>query len=99
VRWYGGVKLGTGGLARAYRETAAETLRHAKLLDRYIYTRIRVLVPFESLSTIYRMVDPPNVVLVEEQYGEENVFVFDVRTSVAGTFQKQLTERRLLTLP
>ena len=25
VRWYGGVKLGTGGLSRAYRETAAET--------------------------------------------------------------------------
>ena len=99
VRWYGGVKLGTGGLARAYRDTAAETLRQAKLLDRYIYTRVRVLVPFESLSTIYRMVDPPNVVLVEEQYGEENVFVFDVRASVAETFQKQLTERRLLTLP
>src|SRR5438477_1517406 len=30
VRWYGGVKLGTGGLSRAYRETAAETLRNAK---------------------------------------------------------------------
>jgi uncharacterized YigZ family protein len=95
VRWYGGVKLGTGGLARAYRDTAAETLREAKLLDRYIYTRVRVLVPFESLSTIYRMVDPPNIVLVEEQYGEENVFVFDVRASLVETFQKQLTEKRL----
>lgn len=99
VRWYGGVKLGSGGLTRAYRETTAETLRQATLLDRYIYSRVRVLVPFESLNTIYRMVDPPNIVLLEEQYGDENVFVFDVRTSLVADFEKRLTEKRLLTLP
>ncbi|HEX6159297.1 MAG TPA: YigZ family protein, partial [Thermoanaerobaculia bacterium] len=61
VRWYGGIKLGTGRLARAYRDTAAETLRLVQRLDRYLYTRIRVNVPFAALSTVYRMVDPPNV--------------------------------------
>src|SRR5213075_3435360 len=39
VRWYGGVKLGTGGLSRAYRATATETLRAAAPLDRYVYKR------------------------------------------------------------
>lgn len=95
VRWYGGIKLGTGGLSRAYRDTAAETLRNARLLDRYVYARIRVLVPFDSLSHIYRLVSPPDVVLVEERYGEENEFFFDVRTSKAETFRKRLIELRL----
>ena len=95
VRWYGGVKLGTGGLSRAYRETAAETLRVAKLLDRYVYERISVIVPFEKLSSVYRLVSPPDVVLVEERYAEQNEFVFDVRTSVAAAFRKRLEELRL----
>lgn len=95
VRWYGGVKLGTGGLSRAYRDTAAETLRNAKLLDRYVYQRIRVIVPFDSLSHIYRLVNPPDVVLVEERYGEENEFFFDVRLSAVDAFAKRLTELRL----
>ena len=95
VRWYGGVKLGTGGLSRAYRDTAAETLRNAKLLDRYVYARIRVIVPFDSLSHIYRLVNPPDVVLVEERYGEENEFFFDVRLSGVATFTKRLVELRL----
>jgi uncharacterized YigZ family protein len=95
VRWYGGIKLGTGGLSRAYRDTAAETLRNAKLLDRYVYTRIRVIVPFDSLSHIYRLVSPPDVVLVEERYGEENEFFFDVRLSSVNGFTKRLTELRL----
>lgn len=95
VRWYGGVKLGTGGLSRAYRDTASETLARATLLDRYIYDRVRVLVPFDALGTIYRFIDPPSIVLVEERYGEENEFFFDVRQSVRDAFTSQLTEKRL----
>jgi uncharacterized YigZ family protein len=97
VRWYGGVKLGTGGLSRAYRETAAETLRIAPLLDRYVYERICVLVPFDALGTVYRLVAPPDIVLTGESYGDENEFVFDVRTSVAEAFRRRLTELRLAT--
>lgn len=96
VRWYGGVKLGTGGLSRAYRDTAAMTLQEAKLLDRYVYERVRVLVPFDMLSVVYRLVQPPDVVLVEELYGEANVFVFDVRESGVEGFRGRLVERRLV---
>jgi uncharacterized YigZ family protein len=99
VRWYGGVKLGTGGLARAYRETAAETLRIAPLADRFIYARYEVIVPYEMLSVVYRLVAPPDIVLIGENFGDENVFGFDVRISVAGSFERMLTERRLRFIP
>ena len=99
VRWYGGIKLGTGGLTRAYRETAAEALRLAQISDRYIYTRVDVLVPFDALGVVYRLVHPPDVLIAEERYGDENVFAFDVRTSMVDAFRKQLVEKRLATLP
>ena len=95
VRWYGGIKLGTGGLSRAYRETAAETLRNATLLDRYVYERVNVIVPFDALGNVYRLVSPPDVVLVEETYGDQNVFSFDVRTSRVPAFMARLKELRL----
>ena len=98
VRWYGGIKLGTGGLARAYRESAAEALRQATLVDRYVYERVNVIVPFDALGTIYRLVNPPDVVLVNESYGEENVFAFEVRASRVDAFKQRLTELRF-TLP
>lgn len=99
VRWYGGIKLGTGGLSRAYRDTAAETLKLASVVDRYVYTRIGVIVPFEALNNVYRMIDPPNVLLAGEEFGERNVFAFDVRLSVQEAFAKRLQELRLATLP
>jgi uncharacterized YigZ family protein len=95
VRWYGGIKLGTGGLSRAYRETAAEALRQARLSDRYVYERLTVVASFDSIGNIYRLVEPPHVVLVEERFGDDNEFVFDVRASRTAAFRMRLTDMRL----
>jgi uncharacterized YigZ family protein len=95
VRWYGGVKLGTGGLSRAYRDTAARTLEMTPASDRFLYKRFAVVVPFDSLGVIYRLLDPPNIVLVSESFGEQNVFEIDVRTSITETFAARLRELRL----
>lgn len=99
VRWYGGVKLGTGGLSRAYRETASETLRIASIDDRYVYQRFRIDVPFDQLGVVYRLIDVPHVVLAAEHFGDRNEFDLDVRLSRAEEFAKTLTEKRLITLP
>lgn len=95
VRWYGGVKLGTGGLSRAYRDTAAEALRIASIADRYVYQRFRIAAPFDQLGVVYRLIDAPHVVLAAEHFGETNEFDFDVRLSRAEEFAKTLIEKRL----
>jgi uncharacterized YigZ family protein len=95
VRWYGGIKLGTGGLSRAYRDTAAEALKLVTPLDRYIYERVRVIVPFDALNTAYRLVSPPDILLTEQNYAEENEFVFEVRASMVAAFTQRLAELRL----
>lgn len=95
VRWYGGVKLGTGGLGRAYRDTAAETLRSAEVVDRYVYSTVRVTVPFDAFGNIYRLVAPPDVILRHESFAETNEFEFAVRRSHVGQFTATLTELRL----
>jgi uncharacterized YigZ family protein len=95
VRHYGGVKLGTGGLVRAYREAAASALAVANRGDRYIYERLNLTVPFDAMNAIYRMIAPPDIVLVEQQYGESTVFTIDVRKSQVGAIEAQLMERRI----
>lgn len=95
VRWYGGVKLGTGGLSRAYRSSASEVLERVTVADRYVYERIKIEVPFDRLGDVYRLVAPPDVVLVAEEFGEANVFQFDVRRSRATEFTRLMAEKRL----
>lgn len=96
VRWYGGVKLGTGGLGRAYREAAQSALASAARADRYVYTRFEVEVPYESMSTLYRRIAPPDIVLAGEEFGERTIFSIDVRRSREGELARWLEEKRLV---
>jgi uncharacterized YigZ family protein len=53
IRWYGGIKLGAGGLVRAYGGTAAECLRTAPRLPLVAQAELTVLAGFEDLGTLH----------------------------------------------
>lgn len=50
TRWYGGIKLGAGGLARAYGGTAAECLRLAERVPIVMMARLGVHCDFADLA-------------------------------------------------
>jgi uncharacterized YigZ family protein len=50
TRWYGGIKLGAGGLARAYGGTAAECLRLAERVLIVTMVRLGVRCDFPDLA-------------------------------------------------
>ncbi|MNK21845.1 IMPACT family member YigZ [compost metagenome] len=53
IRWYGGIKLGAGGLVRAYGGTAAECLRTAPRLPLVALTALRVRAGFDDLGVLH----------------------------------------------
>lgn len=52
TRWYGGIKLGAGGLMRAYGGTAAECLRRAERLPIVAMARLDLHCDFAELSLL-----------------------------------------------
>jgi len=55
TRWYGGIKLGAGGLVRAYGGAAAECLRLAPRLPLVDTTTLTVHVGFEDISLLHHL--------------------------------------------
>jgi len=55
VRWYGGIKLGTGGLARAYGGSAARLLNQVKLVEIVAMSEHRLHVPFALWPRLERL--------------------------------------------
>ena len=53
IRWYGGIKLGAGGLVRAYGGTAAECLRTAPRLPLVALAELTVRAGFEDLGALH----------------------------------------------
>ncbi|MCC4588797.1 IMPACT family protein [Xanthomonas sp. NCPPB 1067] len=53
TRWYGGIKLGAGGLVRAYGGTAAECLRLATRRPLIASTRLDLRCQFDDLGLVH----------------------------------------------
>ena len=69
VRWFGGTKLGKGGLARAYAGAAREALQALPVVHRVPTVRLTLEIPYEKVGAVKRLIRPPEVELAAEEYG------------------------------
>ncbi len=73
VRYYGGTKLGTGGLVRAYGNTAAECLRTAPTLEVRPRVWMRASVPFDGVSALYHLLSVSDLERGQEDFGQHGL--------------------------
>ena len=75
TRYFGGIKLGAGGLVRAYSKSVLETLSIAEIVDMEIYEIFRFTFEYQHIKTIDAEIRSKNLAVVEKQY-ETNVIYF-----------------------
>lgn len=68
VRWFGGTKLGKGGLARAYAAAAREALQTLPVVSRVPTVKLALEVPYDKVGAVKRLIRPPEVELESEEY-------------------------------
>jgi uncharacterized YigZ family protein len=92
VRWFGGTRLGKGGLARAYAGAAREALPSLPVTVRVPTARLALRVPYEKVGAVKRLVHPPEVELESEEYGEDARLVLSVHEERMGALREALAD-------
>jgi len=69
TRYFGGTKLGVGGLIRAYGGAAAQVLSAASVKTCYITDDLRVACSYHDLKTVLNAVQKYNGKIVNSDYG------------------------------
>jgi uncharacterized YigZ family protein len=73
IRYFGGTKLGAGGLMRAYGGAAAEALRTAERTLESPRIQIMAAVGFEHVSVLYRALETCGAAEREEDYSAAGI--------------------------
>jgi uncharacterized YigZ family protein len=81
VRWFGGTKLGTGGLSRAYRQAADAAIAAAGRKTLRETSLVVVTCPYDRLGAARRLVRPPDVTLAGETFEAGPVLRLEVLRS------------------
>lgn len=73
TRWFGGIKLGVGGLVRAYGGAAAECLRTAPRQLRERMCEVELNLGFAHLGAAHALMDAVSAEKLEERFSAEGV--------------------------
>lgn len=92
IRWFGGTKLGKGGLARAYAAAAREALAGLPTVLRVPTVRVTLEIPYEKVGAVKRLIHPPAVELEAEEYGERARLVLAVHEERRETLRQALAD-------
>lgn len=92
VRYFGGVKLGVGPLARAYAEAAQSVIASAELIDVRPLQRIIVHCLYDDVSTVTRLLEDVGAHF-EASYGDSVQFDVTLDEAHMNTFAELLVSR------
>lgn len=68
VRYYGGTKLGVGGLINAYRTAAKEALLNAKIIEREIFEWIDLKFTYEDMPQVMNLLKKHNLEVKDAKF-------------------------------
>jgi uncharacterized YigZ family protein len=92
VRYFGGVKLGAGGLVRAYTDAVAQALLGAQKLPKRKWIAMRCTVPYALEGLVRRELQAAGAQLRDVAHGDAVTFDFAVIDSEAPAFKARLSE-------
>jgi len=92
VRYFGGVKLGAGGLVRAYTDSVAQALLQAEKIAIIRKTILRCSAPYPLEGLVRRELDAAGAVLLEVMHDADVVFSFSLPEQAAAAFSARLNE-------
>ncbi len=85
IRYFGGIKLGAGGLVRAYTKSVSESLKLVEFSYLTKYQQISITVPFDQIGNVEKYIRD-HYTLVETLYTDQVNYIVELLSSDTDEF-------------
>ena len=92
ARWFGGTKLGTGGLVHAYSEAAKAALANAELIELVPMTNAEIVLPYNLYNTFVNRSAAIGFEIAEENFGTGIAIRGSVKSELFAELEKIVQE-------
>lgn len=107
VRYFGGIKLGAGGLIRAYSGSVSEAVNQAVLTEKQRLFKCSIAFPYDMLGKLDYFFRSEQIQILDKQYEEQVTYLFlcqsipeaAINELSSGTLNIQLIEETVVDTP
>lgn len=86
IRYFGGIKLGAGGLIRAYSGSATDVLDHAQIVKKQLSDIVSVTIDYTSYGGLMNVLNAAGFKTVGEDFGEQVTLTFEIEVAKTEDF-------------
>ncbi|WP_333851716.1 IMPACT family protein [Epilithonimonas sp.] len=95
IRYYGGTKLGVGGLVKTYKESAKYTLEQAKIITKELESKIELKFKFSQQNQIFTLLNKYDAKILDFDAQEICIINANIKTSKKENISDELSEMLL----
>lgn len=101
VRYFGGTKLGVGGLINAYRTSAQMTLEISDIVEKTVDVQYAISFQYDLINKVMRIIKDKKLTILDQKQKEDCVYIISARkrdeNEVVNAFKNlyRLTIKRL----
>lgn len=90
VRYFGGTKLGVGGLIEAYREATNAAIKNGVIVHRYPTSFISVVFPYQQLGPVMSLLKRQKLSPIDPDFQLTCTLSLEIRSNAVSTFIENL---------
>ncbi|MDP9957962.1 putative YigZ family protein [Epilithonimonas hungarica] len=95
IRYYGGTKLGVGGLVKAYKESAKYTLEQANIVTKELESKIELKFKFSQQNLIFTLLNKYDAKIISFEAEDICTIKASFKTSKKESISDDLSEMLL----
>lgn len=92
IRYFGGTKLGTSGLIKAYKNAAKDALEKASIEKKHVQEHYHIVFPFPAINDVMNLLNKNNVNILSQSFTDRVSLSFSVRKSFAENLFETLSK-------
>ena len=92
ARWFGGTKLGTGGLVRAYSDCARLALENALTCELIPMERFGAVIPYPFYEQTKRVLEAAGCTILSEEFASSVTLQCEINENKAAPLKAALSE-------
>ena len=83
VRYFGGTKLGVGGLIKAYKNGAKLALENSNIIDKTINEKFLIKFEYPEMNTVMRIIKDEKISIINQKLELNCEFIISIRKKEA----------------
>lgn len=96
VRYFGGTKLGVGGLISAYKTSAQFAIEASEIVEKLIEINFKIIVDYQNLNKIMRFVKEHQLNIIGQNMDIDCVLILSIRKSESEKYDLLFSELHYL---